>query len=58
MSMRAEDLVLCLAGELGAMPQDIINTIKADPKTAALVREYGKDRASYDQILNAVNSLI
>ena len=52
--MSAPMLIRCLSGELFAHPEMIVEAIKQDPDTLALVREYGAGRVEYEEVLNAV----
>jgi hypothetical protein len=55
--MSAENLVLCLAGEIGSLPALIVEAIQGDTDTLALVRRYGKGEATYEEVLEAVNAI-
>jgi len=56
--MSATDLILCLAGELFADPGLLVETIKEDEETLALVRRYGKGEEDYATILERVSELV
>ena len=55
--MSAENLVLCLAGEIGSLPALIVEAIQGDTDTLALVRRYGKGEATYEEVLEAVSAI-
>lgn len=55
--MSAENLVLCLAGEMLAHPADIVQAIQEDKKTLALVRKFGNGLASYEEVREAVSAI-
>lgn len=55
--MSAENLVLCLAGEMLAHPADIVQAIQEDEETLALVRKFGKGEASYEEVRDAVSAI-
>lgn len=48
--MSAPDLVQCLAGEAYTLPALALETIKSEPDLLALVRQYGKGRATYEEV--------
>jgi len=56
--MSAVMLIQCLAGELYTDPALLVEAIKEDPDTLALVREYGAGREDYATILERVGELI
>jgi hypothetical protein len=56
--MSAPMLIQCLAGELYTDPGLLVETIKEDPETLALVREYGAGREDYATILERVSELV
>lgn len=56
--MSAVMLIQCLAGELYTDPALLVEAIKEDPDTLALVREYGAGREEYATILERVGELI
>jgi hypothetical protein len=48
--MSAPDLVQCLAGEAYTLPELALETIKGEPDLLALVRQYGKGLATYEEV--------
>ena len=56
--MSAPMLIRCLSGELFAHPEMIVEAIKQDPDTLALVREYGAGREEYARVLERVSELV
>ena len=56
--MSAPDLIQCLAGELLTLPALLVEAIKEDSDTLALVRRYGKGQASYEEVRDAVNAIL
>jgi hypothetical protein len=56
--MTAPMLIQCLAGELLTDPALLVETIKEDGETLALVRRYGKGEEDYATILEKVSELI
>lgn len=55
--MSAVSLVSCLAGEMFADPELIIEAIQEDQQVLALVRQYGKGLASYEEVREAVSAI-
>ena len=55
--MSAVSLVSCLAGEMFADPALIVEAIREDEDVLALVRQYGKGRATYEQVREAVSAI-
>ena len=55
--MSAPMLVQCLAGELYADPYIIVEMIKEEEEVLALVRQYGKGLATYEEVLKAVSAI-
>lgn len=55
--MSAVSLVSCLAGEMLADPALIVEAIKEDEEVLALVRQYGKGLASYEEVREAVSAI-
>ncbi len=56
--MSAVNLIQCLAGELYADPGILVETIKEDEETLALVRRYGKGEEDYATVLARVSELV
>lgn len=56
--MTAPMLIQCLAGELLADPGLLVETIKEDEETLALVRRYGKGEEDYAKVLERVSQLV
>ena len=55
--MSAPMLIQCLAGEMYAHPEIVIEAIKEDPDTLTLVRQYGKGLATYEEVREAVSAI-
>lgn len=55
--MSAVSLISCLAGEIGSLPDLIVEAIKEDSEVLALVRQYGKGNATYQEVLEAVGAI-
>jgi hypothetical protein len=55
--MSAPVLIQCLAGEMDSLPALIVEAIQEDPDTLALVRQYGKGLATYEQVREAVSAI-
>jgi hypothetical protein len=55
--MSAENLILCLCGELFTDPNGLVDLIKEDEETRAIVRLYGQGKATYDQVLKKVTAI-
>ena len=55
--MSAVNLVQCLAGEFFSHPSFIVEAIQEDPDTLALVRQYGKGLATYEEVREAVSAI-
>lgn len=55
--MSAEMLVRCLAGEMYALPEMIVEAIQEDQETLALVRRYGRGLATYEEVREAVSAI-
>lgn len=55
--MSAVSLISCLAGEIGSLPDLIVEAIKEDSEVLALVRQYGKGGATYEQVREAVSAI-
>jgi hypothetical protein len=51
-------LIQCLAGELLTDPGLLVETIKEDEETLALVRRYGKGEEDYAKVLERVSQLV
>lgn len=56
--MSAPMLVQCLAGELYADPYIIVEMIKEEESVLALVRQYGKGLATYEEVRDAVSAIV
>ena len=56
--MSATNLIQCLAGELLTDPALLVETIKEDGETLALVRRYGKGEEDYAAVLAKVSELV
>ena len=56
--MSAPDLIQCLAGELYADPGLLVEIVKEDEETLALVRRYGKGEEDYAAVLAKVSELV
>ena len=56
--MSATMLIQCLAGELFADPGLLVETIKEDEETLALVSRYGKGEEDYATVLEKVSELV
>ena len=50
-------LIQCLAGELLADPALLVETIKEDDSALAIVRQYGRGRATYEEVRDAVSAI-
>ena len=57
MTMTAEMLVRCLAGEMDSLPDLIVEAIQEDEEVLALVRRYGKGAATYEEVRDAVSAI-
>ena len=55
--MSAVSLVSCLAGEMFADPALIVEAIREDEEVLALVRQYGKGHATYEEVREAVSAI-
>jgi len=55
--MSAVSLVSCLAGEMFADPALIVEAIREDEEVLALVRQYGKGNATYEEVREAVSAI-
>lgn len=55
--MSAVNLIQCLAGEIFSDPALIVEAIKEDEEVLALVRQYGKGHATYEEVLEAVGAI-
>ena len=55
--MSAEMLVRCLAGEMYSHPEMILEAIREDEETLALVRQYGRGLATYEEVREAVSAI-
>lgn len=55
--MSAVNLISCLAGELLTLPVLLVEAIKEDSETLAVVRRYGKGQASYEEVRDAVSAI-
>jgi hypothetical protein len=55
--MSAVNLIQCLAGEMFSDPALIVEAIKEDEEVLALVRQYGKGHATYEQVREAVSAI-
>lgn len=55
--MSAVSLVSCLAGEMDSLPELVLEAIKEDESVLALVRQYGKGEATYEEVLEAVGAI-
>jgi hypothetical protein len=55
--MSAPMLIQCLAGELLADPALLVETIKEDDSALAIVRQYGRGRATYEEVRDAVSAI-
>ncbi len=56
--MSATTLMKCLAGELDTLPALLVEAIQEDPDTLALVRQYGKGLATYEEVREAVSHIV
>jgi hypothetical protein len=56
--MSAVNLIQCLSGELYCDPALLVETIKEDGETLALVRRYGKGEEEYATVLERVSQLV
>lgn len=56
--MSAVMLIQCLAGELLVYPSLLVEAIKEDSDTLALVRQYGKGEADYSSVLERVSEIV
>lgn len=56
--MSAPDLIQCLAGELYTDPGLLVEIVKEDEETLALVRRYGKGEEDYAAVLAKVSELV
>lgn len=56
--MSAENLILCLAGELYTDPALLVESIKEEESVLSLVRAYGKGGATYQEVLKAVGAIL
>jgi hypothetical protein len=55
--MSAVSLISCLAGEIGSLPALLVEAIQEDQEVLALVRQYGKGNATYQEVLEAVGAI-
>ena len=55
--MSAVSLISCLAGEIGSLPDLIVEAIREDEEVLALVHSYRKGEATYEQVLEAVSAI-
>lgn len=55
--MSAPDLIQCLAGELLTDPALLVETIKEDDGTLAIVRQYGRGQITYEEVRDAVSAI-
>lgn len=53
--MSAPDLIQCLAGELLTDPALLVETIREEESTLAIVRQYGRGQISYEEVRDAVS---
>lgn len=53
--LTAPVLIQCLAGELDTLPALLVEMIQDDKEVLALVRQYGKGLATYEQVREAVS---
>lgn len=56
--MGAVMLVSCLAGEFFTHPGLLVEIIKEDEEALAIVRQYGKGLASYEEVRAKVSEII
>ena len=56
--MSATNLIQCLTGELLTDPALLVETIKEDGETLALVRRYGKGEEDSATVLAKVSELV
>jgi len=52
--MSANNLILCLSGEMEIDPGLIVETIKEDPDLMRVIRSYGAGDFTYEQVLNTL----
>ena len=55
--MSAVSLVSCLAGEMDSLPDLVLEAIREDEEVLALVRQYGKGLATYEEVREAVGAI-
>ena len=55
--MSAPMLIQCLAGELYAHPEMLVELIKEDEEVLAIVRAYGKGQETYERVLESVSAI-
>ena len=55
--MSAVSLVSCLAGEMDSLPDLVLEAIQEDEEVLALVRQYGKGLAAYEEVIEAVSAI-
>ena len=55
--MSAPMLIQCLAGELYTDPALLVETIREDDSALAIVRQYGRGRATYEEVRDAVSAI-
>lgn len=55
--MSAVSLVSCLAGEMDSLPDLVLEAIQEDGEVLALVRQYGKGLATYEEVREAVSAI-
>jgi hypothetical protein len=55
--MSAVSLVSCLAGEMDSLPDLVLEAIQEDEEVLALVRQYGKGLATYEEVREAVGAI-
>jgi len=56
--MTAQNLIECLAGEMLTEPALLVEIIREDEEALAVVRQYGRGKASYEEVRNAVSCLV
>ena len=56
--MSTIELLESIAGELNTLPDLLLEAIREDEGAVELVREYNKDNASYDDVLNYLHDII
>jgi hypothetical protein len=54
--MSATDLILCLSGELEIDPGLIVETIKGESELMQLIRSYGANELTYQDVLDTLSN--